>query len=221
LLAAPNALLATDGPPPPQLQELDSRSAAKLLIHVEKPDYPPIARVNFIRGSVKLKVEVTSKGQVSQVHVIEGEPILAVAALNSVRKWLYRPYISKEGPVPFGSFVIVKFDLHPQSSKGRLPDGADDYLEKQVHPPEVITRPRQDPSAGGVQMKVLVGSDGEVMDATAIKAREEEIALARKSLQSWKFKPAQWGTLAVPWYVTVTVPLPYAAAAQMTNSARH
>ena len=221
LLAAPNTLNATNGPAPPQLQELDSRTAARLLIHVEKPDYPPIARVNFIRGSVKLKVEVTSKGQVSAVHVLEGEPILAVAALNSVRKWLYRPYVSKEGPVPFGSFVIVKFDLHPQSSKGRLPDGADDYLEKQVHPPEIISRPRQGPSAAGIQMKVLVGSDGEVVDATAIKAREEEIALARKSLQSWKFKPAQWGTLAVPWYVTVTVPLPYAAAAQMENSARH
>ena len=221
LLAAPNALIATNAPPPPQVQEVDSRTAARLLIHVEKPDYPPVARVNFIQGSVKLKVEVTLKGQVSGVHVIEGEPILAVAALDSVRKWLYRPYVSKEGPVPFSSYVIVNFKLHPTTSKGRLPDGADDYLEKQVHPPEVISRPRQDPSATGILMKVLVSSHGEVVDATAAKAQEEEIALARKSLQSWKFKPARWGTLMVPWYVTVTVPLPDAALDQVANSAKH
>lgn len=221
LLAAPNALPAAKAQAPPQIQELDSKTAAKLLIHVERPDYPPIAKVNYIRGSVKLEVKVTSRGHVSEAHVIEGEPILAVAALKSVRNWLYRPYVSKGEPVPFSSYVMVNFSLHSRFLKGRLPDGADDYLERQVRPPEVVSRPRQDPSAAGVRMKVLVGSRGEVVDASAIKARQPEIDLARKNLQSWKFRPARWGTLAVPWYVTVTVPLPYAAMNQVANSAKH
>ena len=220
LLAVPHAVTAAKAPPP-QIQELESNTAAKLLIHVEKPDYPPIAKVNFIRGDVKLKIKVTSKGRVSEAHVIDGEPILAVAALQSVRKWLYRPYISQGGPVPFSSFVMVKFTLHPHRFKGHLPDGANDYLEKQVHPPQVISRPQQNPSAAGIRMKVLVGSQGEVVDATSIKARQPEIDLARKSLESWKFRPARWGALAVPWYVTVTVPLAYTALDQVANSAKH
>lgn len=219
-LAAPNALMAAKAPPPPQIRELDNETAARLLIHVEKPDYPAIAKVNFIRGAVRLKVKVTSKGRVSDVHVLEGEPILAVAAFKSVRRWLYRPYVSQEGPIPFSTYVTVKFSLHPHSYKGQFPKGADDDLEKQVRPPEVISQPQQDQSAVGIQMKVLVGSKGEVVDATSMKVGEPELDQARKSLQSWKFRPARWGALAVPWYVMVTVPLPYVALDQTANSAK-
>lgn len=204
-----------------QMEELDSTVAAKLLIHVEKPNYPPIAKVNFIRGVVSLKIKVTSKGRVSEAHVIRGEPILAAAAINSVRNWRYRPYVSQEDPVPFSTYVTVGFKLKPHSHKGQLPENADGYLEKQVRPPEVVSRPQQERSSGGVRMKVLVGAKGEVVDATSSKAGEAELALARKSLRSWKFRPARWGALAVPWYVTVTVPLPYVAMDQTSDSAKH
>ncbi len=221
VLAGANAPAAAKAAPPEPIAELSNEAAARLLIHVVKPDYPPVARVNFIRGKVQLKIKVTSKGRVSEVHWLQGEPILAVAAVESVRKWLYRPYVSQEGPVPFSTYVTVKFDLHPHSFKDRMPMGADDYLEKQVHPPEVVSQPRQDLSAVGIPMKVLVDSRGEVVDATSMKAAEPEIDMARKSLRSWKFRPARWGALAVPWYVMVTVPLPYMALDQTPNSAKH
>jgi len=221
VLAGANAPPAATAAPPEPFAELSNEAAAKLLIHLVKPDYPSIARVNFIRGNVKLKIQVTSKGRVSEVHWLQGEPILAVAAVESVRKWLYRPYVSQEGPVPFSTYVTVKFNLHPHSIRDQMPLGADDYLEKQVHPPEVVSQPQQDPSTAGIRMKVLVGSQGEVVDAISMKAAEPEIDLARKRLRSWKFRPARWGALAVPWYVMVTVPLPYMALDQAANSAKH
>lgn len=220
LLVVPNVVTVAKAPPP-QILELDTQKAAKLLIHVEKPDYPPIAKVNLIRGNVKLKIQVTPEGKVSEAHVVAGEPILAAAALKSVRNWLYRPYVSKGEPVPFSTYVTVSFKLHPHAFRNHLPTWADDYLEKQVRPPEVISRPQQDPAAAGIQMKVLVGTQGEVVDATSIKAAPPEIDLARKILRAWKFRPARWGALAVPWYVTVTVPLPYATLDQVANSAKH
>jgi TonB family protein len=221
VLAGANVPSAAKAASPEQVSELATEAAAKLLIHVEKPDYPSIARVNFIRGIVRLKIKVTSKGRVSEVHVLQGEPILAVAAFESVRKWLYRPYVSKGGPVPFSTYVAVNFKLHPHAYKGQFPKGADDYLGKQVRPPEVVSQPQQEPSSIGIRMKVLVGSKGEMVDATSIKAAEPEIDLARKNLLSWKFRPAKWGAIAVPWYVTVTVPLPYVALDQTANSAKH
>jgi TonB family protein len=220
LLAALGAQMAAKAPPPEQIEELDSAAAAKLLIHVVKPAYPGIARVNFIRGIVKLKVKVTSRGRVSEAHVLEGEPILAVAALGAVRKWLYRPLVSEQGAVPFSTYVIVKFNLHPHSYRGQFPKDADDFLESQVHPPEVLSSPQQDQSDAGIHVKVLVSSKGEVVDATSSEAGEPEIGLLRKSLRSWKFRPARWGAMTVPWYITVRVPLPYVAMDQAASSAK-
>jgi TonB family protein len=187
---------------------------------VDRPEYPPVAKVNLIQGNVRLEVKVTPRGKVFEVHVIDGEAILAAAALNSVRKWLYRPYLSKGMAEPFSSYVVVRFNLHRHSLQEQLPDHANDDLEKQVHPPEVISQPRLNASAPGIPMKVLVGADGQVMDATSPKSEGPEIELARKSLQSWRFRPARWGAIAVAWYLTVTVPVSYSSLDQVANSAR-
>jgi TonB family protein len=221
LLSVPNVLAAAKAAPRPQLQELDTKTAARLVIHIDRPEYPPVAKVNLIQGNVRLEVKVTSKGKVFEAHVIDGEPILAAAALQSVWKWLYRPYLSNGKPEPFSSYVLVKFNLWPHTLKEQLPDHANDDLEKQVHPPEVISRPRMNPSAAGIRMKILVGSNGDVVDATSSKTEGPEIEMARKNLRSWKFRPARWGAIAVPWYVTVTVPLSYSPLDQVANSAKH
>lgn len=188
-----------------QIERLDSEAAAKLLIHVSRPAYPAVAKVNFIQGAVKLAITVTQEGRVSEVHVIEGQPILAVAALEAVAEWLYRPYVVQGGPVPFSADVVVQFNLHSHRF-GQIPRDADRYLEKQVRPPQVVARPQAAPLISGLRMKVLVGPKGEVVDATPLEATSgSEAELARKSLRFWKFSPARWGSIAVSWYVTVKV----------------
>lgn len=218
LLAAPCVQTAASLPPPQGITELDSEAAAKLLIHVVKPSYPAIAKVNFVHGSVTLAIKVTRKGKVAEAHVLQGEPLLAVAAMKAVRKWLYRPYKLAHGPVPFKSFAVVKFSLHSRSFKRHFPADANSYLERQIRPPEVIARPEQDRTARSIRMKVLVDSKGKALDASSPEASEAELELARKNLQSWKFRPARWGSLAVPWYITVTVPLEPAPLDQAANS---
>ena len=215
------ATAAARAPQTQKVRSLRSSAAAKLLIHVVKPTYPPIAKVNFIHGPVKLEIKVTPTGRVAEVHVVDGEPLLAAAAIEAVRKWLYRPYVLEEGPVPFRTDVVVMFNLHPHSLWGRMPNDADSYLEKQVHPPEVIYRPQKDQTGVGIPMKVLVDSKGEVVDAISTEAKEAEADLARKSLRSWKFQPARWGTLTVPWYIKVTVPLDRVSMDQLANTAKH
>lgn len=219
--AVPN--LKSQPVPLPQgrVEALDNKLATKLLIHVEKPKYPAIAKVNFIQGNVRLEITVNTEGHVVETHVIDGEPLLAVAAIGSVRKWLYRPYVFSGVPVSFTTVVVVRFALHPHTPWGRFPTDPDAYLEKQVRPPEVIESPPADPSAASLRMKVLLDSKGEVLDATAESTRAAELELARKNLQFWKFRPARWGTLAVPWYIMVTVPLNHATLDQAANSAKH
>ena len=205
LLACPRAQAEANSPAQ-KVERLDSEEAAKLLIHVTRPAYPAVAKVNFVQGAVKLEITVTPEGRVSAAHVIEGQPILAVAALQAVEEWLYRPYVSQGTPVPFSTEVVVQFNLHSHRYRNQLPRDADVYLEKQVRPPEVITRPQESPSPSGLRMKVLVGPKGEVVDASPLEPTiGSEAELARKSLQLWKFRPALWGSIAVPWYITVRV----------------
>jgi TonB family protein len=221
VLAGSNVRLAAKTVSPPQIAELDTKEAAKLLIHAAKPAYPAIAKVNFIQGDVRLRIKVTPTGHVYVAHVLDGEPILAVAALDAVRTWLYRPYHSPEGPAPFLTFVVVKFSLHPHHFRGRLPGDAASYLEKQIRPPEIISRPQQTASPRSIPMKVLVGSKGEVLDATSPHALRQDVELARKNLRLWKFRPARWGAITVPWYVTVSVPVERGALNVSANSPKH
>jgi TonB family protein len=218
VLAGPT-MQAAMAAPPQGIQELSTKAAARLLIYVVKPVYPPIAKVNFVRGSVKLEIKVSAKGRVIEAHAIDGEPLLAAAALKAVRKWLYRPYRSPEGPAPFITYASVGFNLHTHHFRGLLPTNADKYLEKQVRHPEVISRPQEDTSPQSILVRVLVGIKGEVIDATAPKAREPEIELARKSLRHWKFRPARWGAIAVPWYLMVRVPIGPVSLNEVANSA--
>jgi TonB family protein len=222
LLACPQLQTAAKAMPPKHIAGLDTEEAAKLLIHVAKPPYPAIAKVNFVQGIVKLEIRVAPDGQVSEAHVLDGQPILAVAALDAVRKWLYRPYLLQGTPVSFTTDVMVRFNLHPHFYRGQMPKDADVYLEKQVHPPEVITHPQEAAPHSSLRMKVLVGSNGEVVDANSLEATNGSgTDLARRSLDSWKFRPARWGSIAIPWYITVEVPLRDPALDQAANAAKH
>lgn len=201
---------------------LDKDAANKLLVHTEKPEYPPIARVNYIQGTVHLKITVSPKGKVVEAHVIKGEPLLAAAAIKAVRKWRYRPYISSNGPAPFNAIVGVKFAIIPQSPifHQHFPSHPDDYLEKQIRPPEVVNRPQADPSDDRVKFRVLLNSKGKVLDAVPMGGKHSETELAKENLRQWKFRPARWGALAVPWYLIVNVPLMHALVDHVDGSAR-
>jgi TonB family protein len=55
------------------------------------PQYPPLARQFNATGVVKLSVEVTPGGEVRDVKVLGGNPLLIPAAQNAVKKWKYEP----------------------------------------------------------------------------------------------------------------------------------
>jgi TonB family protein len=62
--------------------ELISRSA---------PVYPEIARQSHTAGRVELLVSIGTSGRVDSASVLNGDPVLARAALDAVKDWRYRP----------------------------------------------------------------------------------------------------------------------------------
>jgi TonB family protein len=63
-----------------------------VLVHKVQPMYPPEARRMHVQGSVVIDAKVTTKGQVEELKLVSGDPLLAPAAMDAVRRWRYTPY---------------------------------------------------------------------------------------------------------------------------------
>lgn len=184
--------------------QLNRKAASKLLMTQVTPEYPSIARVNYIRGQVRMLVMVGRTGKVSLAHVLQGHPFLAASALEAIHRWVYRPFVTASGPAEFLTVVDVNFTLRTTKAD-RLPPDPDYDLTRQVHPPEALETP---PNATDyVRMRVLVNDGGHAIDATPLAGPPSLFQAARKRIEGWKFRPARWGNFRVPWYVDVSVPM--------------
>jgi TonB family protein len=75
------------------------------------PVYPPEARVKMVQGDVLLKVIITPTGDVSEVALLRGDPLLAPAAKDAVKQWKFKPYLLNGQPVEVETPVTVSFRL--------------------------------------------------------------------------------------------------------------
>ena len=73
-----------------------------------KPVYPADAK-HGLSGAVRLKVLVNADGRVESVNPIEGHPILAAAAEQAVRRWIYEPPTLHGRPSQVETVVKVTF----------------------------------------------------------------------------------------------------------------
>jgi TonB family protein len=60
------------------------------------PVYPSAALAQRLEGNVVLQAEISRDGKVSDVRVLSGDPILARAATDAMRQWIYPPSPSDE-----------------------------------------------------------------------------------------------------------------------------
>jgi len=88
---------------------LSSKGAEKRLVRQIPPTYPKGATAQGLEGTVILKTVVDDSGKVESVHLIEGNPALADAAIRAVEQWRYRPYVRDGKSLPFQTVVLVDF----------------------------------------------------------------------------------------------------------------
>jgi TonB family protein len=78
----------------------------KLLARVE-PEYPEVLKRLSIGGTVRLQVTVSAKGNVENVELLGGNPILGEAAISAINQWVYAPSHSRSI-----LDVSISFDSH-------------------------------------------------------------------------------------------------------------
>jgi periplasmic protein TonB len=84
--------------------------AAKI-VHQVMPVYPPLARQARISGTVRLEAVIALNGVVQSLRVASGHPLLARAALDAVRQWVYQPTLLNGEPVEVLTQIDVNFKL--------------------------------------------------------------------------------------------------------------
>jgi TonB family protein len=67
----------------------DRKHDARRLITRVEPDYPETLKRLNIGGTVRLQVTIAAKGNVENVELLGGNPILGESAMFAVKKWIY------------------------------------------------------------------------------------------------------------------------------------
>jgi TonB family protein len=89
------------------------------LIKQTIPVYPHLARTARVEGVVALEGTVNVKGNIENLHVVSGHPLLIDAAVNAVKKWKYRPAKLNGQLTPCPVTIQVRFTLQYPESGGR------------------------------------------------------------------------------------------------------
>ncbi len=100
-------------PPPPKAKRPipgGNVLESKLIRRID-PVYPEIAHKARVSGTVILQVVVDEEGNVSEIKVLQGHPLLIDAAVSAVRKWKYSPTLLNGEPVSVTAAVTVIFKL--------------------------------------------------------------------------------------------------------------
>jgi len=92
------------------------------------PIYPEAARKARVQGTVVLKVQLTKCGDVSNIEMLSGHPMLVPAAIEAVKQWKYKPYLLDGEPIAVETQVTVNFTLSGKPAAdgvvGDVPSGA-------------------------------------------------------------------------------------------------
>jgi len=101
----------TTVPAPPQRLRVGGKLMGEKLVHKVNPAYPKEAKKQLIEGTVRLEIVVDGDGKVIETKVLDGDPLLAKAATEAVRKWRYKSTLLNGKPVQVVSEVDVNFKL--------------------------------------------------------------------------------------------------------------
>jgi len=111
LLPVPRVAAAPLPPPPTRRYTVSGGVSQGLLIHQVKPIYPPLAVASRTQGAVILVAVISKSGEIENVRVVSGHPLLVRAAAEAVQQWRYRPYLLNGEPVEIETQVTVNFIL--------------------------------------------------------------------------------------------------------------
>jgi len=84
------------------------------LIRKVQPEYPALARIAHVSGTVRLRAIIGIDGRIRELEVLSGSSFLQGAAVAAVREWRYRPTLLNGQAVEVETLITVNFVLDQQ-----------------------------------------------------------------------------------------------------------
>ncbi len=203
--------------------------------HITKrvdPIYPPLAKQARIQGEVILRVEISKSGDVENMQLVSGHPMLAPAAIDAVKQWKYAPYLLNGNPVEVDTQVTVNFTLSdkpPAESASeygdRIPRVNSDNPGDAARVPQrirvsqaveqglLVTRvnPQYPQEAkdqhiqGTVVLSVIVDQEGNVANIRLISGHPLLALPGIEAVKQWKYRPYLLNSTPIEVDTQVTV----------------
>lgn len=219
LLCLPSLVLAQDAVP--QRVRVSNGVMIGLLISRVNPEYPPLARQARIQGKVLLKALISKNGDVENLELISGHPMLAPSAMEAVKQWKYRPYLLNGEPVEVETQVQVNFtlseepvlltetqgdDTHPPLPRRvRVSSGFAQTLILTRVNPQYPQDARDQRIQGLVVLKVIIDQEGNVSNVDLISGHPLLVPAAIEAVKQWKYKPYLLNSEPIPVETQVQV----------------
>jgi protein TonB len=81
------------------------------LIYRVNPAYPELASRIHVSGVVCLEAIIDEEGNVTDITVLSGHPLLRDAAVEAVKQWKYTPTVQNGEPAPILASIQIAFRL--------------------------------------------------------------------------------------------------------------
>jgi TonB family protein len=96
---------------PLRIAAVSNATAEDTILHRVQPRYPEDARRKGIQGPVVVDVEIGRDGRVLEAKVVSGPPLLAQAATDPVKQWIFKPHRVDGHLVPMQTRITLNFKL--------------------------------------------------------------------------------------------------------------
>lgn len=200
---------------------IDGKAMGGLLLRRVQPVYPPLARQARIQGTVVLSAVINKSGEIVDLKLISGHPMLAPAAIAAVKQWKYESYMLNGEPAQVKTMIQVNFTLsdNPAGSIASIPgtnprleirEGAMRALRIQTIDPIYPPLALQTHVQGPVILTVVVSPSGDVENLAPITGQPMLVEAATEAVKQWRYRPYLLNGEAVE--VQTTVRLNFALA---------
>jgi len=92
---------------------IGGKVAGANLIRSVQPVYPALARSARVQGTVEFTATISKEGNIENLTLVRGHPLLVAAAREAVSQWKYRPTLLNGQPVEVITDITVNFMLSP------------------------------------------------------------------------------------------------------------
>lgn len=184
------------------------RAAEYKLEPVATPNaiYPPEAREQKAQGEIIASLLLSDTGDVKNVRVFKGDPLLVKSVEDAVAKWKFRPV--KKGNKAIAVITTAKFrfvlsddnqktnGVAPELGTAREPpqrvrisSGVSAGLLLQKVQPIYPSDARNAGIQGSIVLQGVISKEGRVMDLHVVSGPNELAAAAAEAVQQWRYKP--------------------------------